>query len=552
MPPKRKDLLKPGGKSKAKVQEPETENDFLESADEFEQGAGKWRAGDAAKASRFFNRAIDVYNAGLQRYPNSFDLAYNKANLQYNMSEDPRIAALLGSRVALLEETLRSHRVALALNSENTDILFNTGQVLTSSAEALLEGNAPQGDSKTTARARLEEAVQMLTKCLGQQEREYDEMRVAMEQANAQQFLQDASTPEQAVAASVNQDSIETTSAMSDPPGEWATVIEPVTPETILETCIAQLSALTDLVGLYDPSDSEKLRPEVEHGLDIINNKVPVYIGILKATASQNQAPEEPVLGPTLSLNPSSSTAEPKISLQDEALLAAATFQANLLELSYRSSRIDARDYLTNIDSLFTPLTSNPSPSHTQSILNAQSAHADALVDFASALAGSPQYPSNLPDIDLQWTALSRAQTLLTHLSSQTSVLPSTRLADIFLARGDTDLFRFRLSLFSETEGAKAVWIKSKAVLVANAGVWYRGARSFAERAGNWEVRGNADARAIVAEVLKEVLEKGKEGVASKPHWKGKESEVVKALEQMVDEGIVGRQEAEGVVEYLG
>jgi hypothetical protein len=60
------------------AQEPQSENDFLEAADELEQGAGKWRAGDAAKASRFFNRAIDAYNAGLQRYPNSFDLAYNK------------------------------------------------------------------------------------------------------------------------------------------------------------------------------------------------------------------------------------------------------------------------------------------------------------------------------------------------------------------------------------------------------------------------------------------------------------------------------------------
>jgi hypothetical protein len=78
MPPKRKDLLKPKPKTKAKVQESQSENDFLEAADEFEQAAGKWRAGDAAKATRFFNRAIDMYNDGLKRFPQSFDLAYNK------------------------------------------------------------------------------------------------------------------------------------------------------------------------------------------------------------------------------------------------------------------------------------------------------------------------------------------------------------------------------------------------------------------------------------------------------------------------------------------
>lgn len=80
MPPKKKELLKPKSKpkGKAKNQEPQTENDYLEAADEFEQAAGKWRAGDTAKATRFFNRAIDTYSEGLKRYPASFDLAYNK------------------------------------------------------------------------------------------------------------------------------------------------------------------------------------------------------------------------------------------------------------------------------------------------------------------------------------------------------------------------------------------------------------------------------------------------------------------------------------------
>ena len=79
MPPKRKDFLKPKPKGRAKAQEPQTENDFLDAADEFEQVAGKWRAGDAVKAARFFNRAIEAYSEGLKRYPQSFDLAYNKS-----------------------------------------------------------------------------------------------------------------------------------------------------------------------------------------------------------------------------------------------------------------------------------------------------------------------------------------------------------------------------------------------------------------------------------------------------------------------------------------
>ena len=78
MAPRKKDFVKPKPKGKAKAQDPQSENDFLEAADEHEQAAGKWRAGDAAKATRFFNRAIDTYNDGLKRFPRSFDLAYNK------------------------------------------------------------------------------------------------------------------------------------------------------------------------------------------------------------------------------------------------------------------------------------------------------------------------------------------------------------------------------------------------------------------------------------------------------------------------------------------
>lgn len=45
---------------------------------DFEEAGEKWRAGDATKSLRFFLRAIDAYDAGLQKFPRSFDLSYNK------------------------------------------------------------------------------------------------------------------------------------------------------------------------------------------------------------------------------------------------------------------------------------------------------------------------------------------------------------------------------------------------------------------------------------------------------------------------------------------
>lgn len=51
---------------------------YLPAGVDFEEAGEKWRAGDAAKSTRFFVRAIETYDSGLQRYPASFDLAYNK------------------------------------------------------------------------------------------------------------------------------------------------------------------------------------------------------------------------------------------------------------------------------------------------------------------------------------------------------------------------------------------------------------------------------------------------------------------------------------------
>ena len=45
-----------------------------------EEAGEKWRAGDAAKSSRFFARAIETYDVGLEKFPKSFDLAYNKCS----------------------------------------------------------------------------------------------------------------------------------------------------------------------------------------------------------------------------------------------------------------------------------------------------------------------------------------------------------------------------------------------------------------------------------------------------------------------------------------
>ncbi|OAL05813.1 hypothetical protein IQ06DRAFT_211814 [Phaeosphaeriaceae sp. SRC1lsM3a] len=527
MPPKSRNFLKPKPKSKAKPQEPQSENDFLEAADEFEQAAGKWRAGDAAKATRFFNRAIDTYNEGLKRYPTSFDLAYNKT--------------------ALLEETLISHRFAISLNPANTDILFNAAQVLTSLAEASLESGT-QEVGKMSARAMLEEAVDIFTKCLESQQREYEQMQAEIAKAQASGEYQEAWEGGGVQLNEAQEEDTTDALSSSEVPGDWATVEEPLTPETILETCTAQLGALTTLLGLYDPSDLANIEKKAHDGTNTATAKIPALINLIETTSSV-PTKEEPKAGPTLSIG-ASAVEEVTTTPKDDAILATANFQSTIAEVAYRSGQSNSTQYAQTIEQIFSKISTNTedSASSELAIANIRSSYADALIDLASSLADGTQYSPSSPtfptNVEIQWTALNQAQNLLTQLAAApyTSILSASRLADIFLARGDIDLFRFRITLF---DIAKPAWVKSRVVLVGNSGVFYRGARTYAEKAGAAQVRSTADAKAIVAEVLKEVSSGSQ---ATKPHWESRTADIAQVLEQMVEEGVVGRENVEGVL----
>jgi hypothetical protein len=463
------------------------------------------------------------------------------------MCEDDRIVAQLGDRMALLEETLQSHRAAMALNTENVDVRFNTAQVLTSLAEGLLEMDGSP-NAKVLARPRFEEAVELFTKCLASQQQEYEQIRndlaaaaqTAQEDQDQQELNQQPTADE-----AKREESMETESTTSSGPGEWANVEEPLTPETILETCTAQLSALTTLLGLYDPADFTNIDPRAQIGQSVVNTSVPTLITLLDESPYQ-KVKDEPT-GPTLSI--ASSTSESfETTPKEDAELAVAVFTATLAEHAHRRGQTTPAEYATVIEELFAELT-RPTPSPSPAQLNVLSAHADALIDLSSAIADTPIYtPASafLASLETQWRALSQAQKLLTQLSSATSVLPASRLADVFLARGDTDLCRFRIA---KSIGAKSAWTDSSKVLVSNAGVWYRGARTYAGKAGKETVERVADAKAVVAEVLKEGEGAGWDNVVAKEEWKGKGETVKRVLEGMIEEGILGKAwEAERVL----
>jgi hypothetical protein len=453
-----------------------------------------------------------------------------------------------GDRTALLEETLSSHRFAISLNPTNTDILFNAAQVLTSLSEA-----GAQAAGNHDARSLLEEAVNIFTKCLESQQQEYSQIQAEIAKAQASGEYQEAWEGERQQPTEAQEEDMETGSSHSEAAGDWATVEEPLTPQSILETCTAQLSALTALFGLYDPAtDLSSIEKKAQDGLDTATTKIPALIELIDKSPSA-KIMDEPKAGPTLSIGSTTAPEEATTTPKDDAILAAAIFQASIADMQYRSGRGTSSEYAEAVERFFSKLTPNTEQNNGADLasINIQSAYADALIELERTLAGNPQHTASSPtfatDTNIQWTALSQAQTILTKLSSApyTSVLPPSRLADVFIARGDTDLFRFRISLL---EGAKSAWVKARPTLVANAGVFYRGARSYAERAGALEIRAMADAKANVAETLKKAA--SELGVLNES-WKGGFDDMARALEQMVQEGMVGQETAEGVLELM-
>lgn len=402
---------KKGGSSKQV--EPETENDFLELADEHERGGGKWKAGDPVKATRFFVRAIDAYNAGLQRFPDSFDLAYNKAHLQYELFQDPRISPHLGPRIEILKETVEAHRYALRLNEENADALFNTAQVLTSYAEELEEA-----DDRPDAVHLLQQAVELFNSCLSRQEMQFYEHQNELADAQIQFDEMAASSRKQG-----SGHSMETSSTSTEPPQEWALVEDPITADTLLETALAQLSCLSTLISLSIPAASSTLASLSEIATPLIRTKIPSYTSLIPAISTEVEtAPTLPTLSissnNTATFTPSTQNQRPRnpqSEAKDESNIAVANFQAAVAEAEYRSNLSTLETYAVRLRDAFESIfdTSPEGPMRTSYNLSVASSYADALDDLAAAGMKQEDGTSNPSSVQTIYEVLERAKATL-------------------------------------------------------------------------------------------------------------------------------------------
>ncbi|KAL4886346.1 hypothetical protein BJY04DRAFT_100847 [Aspergillus karnatakaensis] len=490
--PKPKAFLKEPKSKKKTVQAPRTADEFLAVGVEQEEAGEKWRAGDAAKSLRFFMRAITTYDEGLQKHPNAFDLAYNKARVQYEITQHPRLSSQLSAPLAeVLNVALISHREALQLEQDNADALFNTAQVLTSLAELVTDTKRPVEEQLNQAVNFLQEAIELFQRCLVLQELRYTEMQEEIRQMEAGEVAQ--SEPMQDV-----QEASEVGGSKEPEQEQWAAVVEPVTKDTLVDTAVAQLDALSTLCNLltYDPGVG--LNWVEEYSTELLQEKISAYM------EGSNR--------------------------HYEAALARARFNAALNEVLYRSGRTDVETYYSAVTNSFGPdLNISADP-------EGLCAKADALVSFNTATTEQPpdhDKESFVKSLGFRWQALSTALDSLTKASK----LPDAEnLPKIHLARGDTEMIRWRLG-FSPWEHAMAH--QHGATLIRNAQTYYRGAAGLARRNGSASVERDGTCKEAIAAAIEGQKEKIAQLKVSAP------KELLAVAEEMVEDGWVSGPDME-------
>lgn len=328
------------------------------------------------------------------------------------------------------------------LDQDNSDVLFNTAQVLTSIAEITLQDPTSSDDD---ALSLLHEALELFQRCLTGQELKYTESEEQKDQMQAEMSEANFSGE-----MPLDKNNANSSLPLAEPEEQWASIIEPVTKDTLLDTTVAQLSALTTLCNLLSSSPLHQgtgLPWVEEFSGKLINVKMPVY---LDGAHPAGQA---------------------------EATVARAIFLAALLHALFYTGRIDLPTFKTRLDTAFAPdnVPSLPSDPH------GLSAHADALMLFDAAVI-ERVYEHNSSEqaqtqaLNLRWQALSVA---LLSLTAASRLAEAPNSAKIHIGRGDVEMRRSAMAQDPYTyEPAR----KNLATLLKNAATYYRGAAALARK----------------------------------------------------------------------
>ncbi|KIW48102.1 uncharacterized protein PV06_00721 [Exophiala oligosperma] len=475
----------------------ETADDFQAAGVDFEEAAGKWRAGDAAKSLRFFDRAIGVYSQGLQKFPGSLDLAYNKARVLLEIATHPILVQQLpGTPWDILQQALEAHRYALNLAQDNADTLFNTAQVLTAIAEA--SAKDPDRPEQEALQA-LEEALELQSRCLAIQELKLEESIQQQNEAAAQlDSTGDQADVVEQKGSNSDDDTDDGGASLNNnnAADQWFAVVESVTKETLIDTILAELGTLTTLCSILSSSTTSTLTTRLawieEFSSKLVKAKLPTLLQ--DADAERRQ----------------------------EVALAKANLVSALLETGYRSESIDASTYKRERDEAF-----KDPDMDLEKDFPALLANANSLVAFNVALS---DIDINASSASQRWNALSAAIANLAAASKISGPVPED-IAETHMIRGNCSLLQHQLG---QPPTSYKLAITNKSQLLQNADTFYRNASKLYQ---DEDMKAICQFRGLVAQTLIA----GSDLMSTLASWGTTKSKewVESQIQDMIDEGLL-------------
>ncbi|KAI4115165.1 MAG: hypothetical protein LQ345_004192 [Seirophora villosa] len=443
------------------------------------------KIGDAQKSARFFARALNDYDDGLNKFPASFDLAYNKP----------------GDLLALLRTALVSHRYALEISQENADLLFNTGQVLTSLAELISEGPPEHTDAPHADPLQLyQEALEFFQRCLSLQEYQLTQ---ADAEANAS-ATGPMDVEKRDVEVGEGKISEPNQSAPSDE-DHWATIVEPVTPNSLLDSLLVQVETLTSVCGLLSARGTDDPGWVEQYYQSLLHERI--------------------------------SLAAKETGRYRESALTKAKFRCALAEAGFSTARLDISTYERGIVAAYEDLVDFSVDA--EALCDRADAELAFHVTFRKSLQrgsiGTMQ-ESRAASSVIRWKHLTKA---LDSFTTASKLVNAKNLPRIHLRRGDCEMHRRSLGF---APSAYDIAAKSATTLLKNAEIFYRGAAKVATA----EAAKDEEAEAL----FKEAVVAGLLGKMSKLQEKasGEKARVHEIVGDMVEEGMLSMDDAQKLI----
>ena len=359
--------------------------------------------------------------------------------------------------------------------------------MLTSLAETLGDGKALVENYRDKALRLYQEALELFQGCLTIQELRYTQAQQNVAQGAAS--FSDANHADEA-----------TTSSNASNASEeevWASIEEPTTKDTLLDTAIAQLETLTAICTLGTSYVHGSLAWVEEYYHTKLNDRIAFY---LTGTSRQH-----------------------------EAALAKAKFVAAISEAAFKGGVLNLSTYETELSAAFTnldlDLTRDP-----QALCD----RADAYLSFNASLQIALQQAQLIESPQIGSTCWKQITKALDSLTAASKLPDAENLPQMHLRRGDCELLRLHLG---EAPLKYDLAIKSAPTLLSNAGVYFRGAATLAKK------NGGADDEQKEAEVKEAIaLALGDDSEKLTSLTKSQRDLVGMTMEEMRDEGLLGEQ----------